>query len=78
MAFSDDRKSISEKTPAQIGQDILLGYAAQATPIPQTAIGIAFGVDPTRDGKQLGYSIDPRFMWYLTRNDQGLKPSHLL
>jgi hypothetical protein len=73
MAFSDARKSISEKTPAQIGQDILLGYAAQATPIPQTAIGIAFGVDPTRDGKQLGYSIDPRFMWYLTRNDQIFK-----
>lgn len=73
MAFSDARKSISEKTPAQIGQDILLGYAAQATPLPQTAIGIAFGVDPTRDGKELGYSIDPRFMWYLTRNDTMFK-----
>lgn len=73
MAFSDARKSTSERTPAQIGQDILLGYAAQATPLPQTAIGIAFGVDPTRDGKELGYSIDPRFMWYLTRNDSMFK-----
>ena len=70
MAFLDDKKSLSEKSPAQIGRDILLGYAAQATPVPQTAIGIAFGVDPTRDGQELGYSIDPRFMWYLTRNPE--------
>jgi hypothetical protein len=70
MAFLDDKKSLSEKSPAQIGRDILLGYAAQATPVPQTAIGIAFGVDPTRDGQELGYSIDPRFMWYLTRHPE--------
>jgi hypothetical protein len=69
MIFTDDKRSMSEKITA-VPKDIILGYAAQATPVPQTVIGLGFGVDPTRDGKELGYSIDPRFMWYLTRNPE--------
>jgi hypothetical protein len=69
MIFTDDKKALSEKINA-VPQDIILGYAAQATPVPQTIIGLGFGIDPTRDGKELGYSIDPRFMWYLTRNPE--------
>ena len=69
MIFTDDKKALSEKING-VPQDIILGYAAQATPVPQTIIGLGFGIDPTRDGKELGYSIDPRFMWYLTRNPE--------
>ena len=69
MIFTDDKKSMSEKI-TNIPKDIILGYASEATPVPQTIIGLGFGVDPTRDGKELGYSIDPRFMWYLTRNPE--------
>jgi hypothetical protein len=72
MIFTEDKMSLSEKVSA-IPRDMSLGYAAQATPLPQTIIGLGFGVDPTRDGKELGYSIDPRFMWYLTRNDEVFK-----
>ena len=69
MIFTDDKKSMSEKI-TNIPKDIILGYASEATPVPQTIIGLGFGVDPTRDGRELGYSIDPRFMWYLTRNPE--------
>lgn len=67
MIMSDNKKNTSEALMS-IPKDIVLGYAAQATPLPQTVIGLTFGVDPRREGKELGYGIDPRLMWYLQRN----------
>jgi hypothetical protein len=41
-----------------------------ANPYYQTAIGLAFGVDVRREGKELGYYLDPRLMWYLQQNPE--------
>jgi len=63
-------KSTGRDALTKVPEDLLLGYASQATPGIQTVIGLAFGVDPRREGKELGYGIDPRLMWYLTSNEE--------
>lgn len=41
-----------------------------SNPLVQTGIGLYFGVDVRREGKELGYGIDPRMMAWLISNPE--------
>ena len=60
----NDKKSVTEV----LTTSPLSTVAEMASPGIQTTIGLYLGVDTRRDGKDLGYYLDPRLMWYLQQN----------
>ena len=61
--------SVGEKISTGL-KEVPLAYAKQAPPAIQTTIGVAFGVDPRRDAKELGYYLDPKLMWWLQQDPE--------
>jgi hypothetical protein len=60
----NDKKSVTEA----LTTSPLSTVAEMASPGIQTGIGLYLGVDTRRDGKDLGYYLDPRLMWYMQQN----------
>lgn len=52
------------------GEAVMAKGAEMSNPFVQTAIGLYLGVDVRREGKELGYYLDPRLMWYLQQDPQ--------
>ena len=44
-----------------------------ANPMFQTGIGLYYGIDVRREGRELGYGIDPRLMAWLIQNEEAWK-----
>ena len=60
----NDKKSVTEV----LTTSPLSTVAEMSSPGLQTALGLYLGVDARREGKAIGYYLDPRLMWYLQQN----------
>lgn len=65
---------VNEGTAGQRLSNFAAGVVSQtgemSNPMIQTGLGLYFGVDLRREGKELGYGIDPRLMAWLTLNEE--------
>jgi len=69
MPMMNDSQTMGEKI-AKVGELSVRKVGEMSNPFVQTGIGLYFGVDVRREGKELGYGIDPRLMAYLTANEE--------
>ena len=56
--------TVGEKL-GQVADKAIMEIGAMSSPLLQTIIGYSFGVDVRREGKELGYGLDPKLMaWF--------------
>ena len=54
----------------KIGSMAIDTTGEMASPAFQTGIGLSFGIDVRREGRDLGYYLDPKLMFYLQSNPE--------
>lgn len=54
----------------EIANKTIMEVGSMSTPLVQTIIGYSFGVDVRREGKELGYGLDPKLMAWFQLNPE--------
>ena len=61
--------TVGEKL-GQVADKAIMEVGAMSSPLLQTIIGYSFGVDVRREGKELGYGLDPKLMAWFQLNPE--------